>query len=128
MKNDDQKYQLTDEQKKAMRMLSEGISSVEVATVLMIDPETVWDWRHNNIAFMAAYNDAISDQHRAVSRKLADGREKAIERLVELVNHRDKNVALKAASILVRLDFPEPKGETDPQILENKMYMFGGFS
>ena len=126
MKNN-QKYQLTGEQKKAVRMLSEGVSSMEVATALKVDPETVWDWRHNDIAFMAAYNDAISDQHRAVIRKLADGRAKAIERLVELVNHRDKNVALKAASVLVRLDFPEPKGETDPQTLENKMYMFGGF-
>jgi hypothetical protein len=127
MKKRARKYKLTEEQEKAIRLLAEGHSSEETAVAVQVDPETLQTWRQTDIAFMAAYNYLIHDQHRVVMRKFADGRARAIERLAELVDHRDSRIALKAVSILMKMEFPQPIGETDPGKLEDSMRLFSGF-
>ena len=127
MKSNDRNYKLTVAQKEVVQLLAKGKSVSEAAAAAKLDAETIRQWYRKDIAFMAAYNDAISDHHRVVSRKLAEGKAKAFERLAKLVDDKDKGVALKAASVLARIDFPEPKGETDPEKLEASLNFFGPF-
>jgi enoyl-CoA hydratase/carnithine racemase len=114
-------YELTSQQVEALELLLAGETVTSTAATLGVARETVSRWRHNDPAFVAAYNEALQSAWEASYKRLLDARGKAIDKLAELLDNKDPGVSLKAAAALVKIDIPMPKGKTNPRAAERQI-------
>ncbi len=106
--NEMQMKTLNAKQRAAARLLASGESGIETAKALKIDPATLSRWRgipdfeHLSETYLASFEQEGIKRLQALK-----GR--AVERLADLLNHPNANVALKAAeAILSRSPAPNP--------------------
>jgi hypothetical protein len=107
-------YDLDPQQLQALDLLLLGKTINEAAAAVGVDRNTVSRWKRTDPGFIAAYNMALLSSWEASHKRLLDVRMKAIDKLEDLLDARDKSVALRAAAALVRIDIPKPTAHTDP--------------
>lgn len=120
-----QPYELTAQQVEALDLLLVGRTVTETAAALDVARETVSRWRNNDPAFQAAYNAALKSAYEATTARLLDGRARALDRLINLLDSEDEATALKAAAALLRVDTPQPRGDTDPASIDRYQRIIG---
>lgn len=90
---------LTAKQKKAIQMLIyDGLKKCEVAEKLNIDPHTVSRWLNPDItpAFVDAYDKELEKAASDRQRRYKSAAQKAVDKLVELLDSYNPNTALAA--------------------------------
>lgn len=90
---------LTAKQKKAIQMLIyDGLKKCEVAEKLNIDPHTVSRWVNSDItpAFVSAYEKELEKAAADRQRRYKSAAQKAVDKLVELLDNKNPNVVLAA--------------------------------
>ena len=118
-----QTQELTPQQVEALGLLLSGKTITDTAAALGVARETVSRWRHSDAAFEAVYNEGLRSAWEAGHVRLEEARDKAIARLVALMESDDPAVALKAAMALVRIDIPAPKGSVNPERIQLNNFM-----
>lgn len=113
---------MTDQQMKAIDSLVSGTTKTEAAAAAGCDRVTLWRWLTNDANFVAALNDRRNDLYEAGAMRLRNLAGQAIDVLETLLDSDNEGLRLRAAvSILKSValsDLQQPKGETDPEILE----------
>jgi len=100
---------LTPKQRAAARLLASGESGIETAKTLKIDPATLSRWRGlPDFERLSETYLATFEQEGVKRLKALKG--KAVEKLADLLNHPNANVALKAAEAILNRS-PAPKEE-----------------
>jgi Helix-turn-helix of insertion element transposase len=89
------------EQTKAIALLLQGKTTVEVAEALGFHRTTIYKWTVNDIAFITAYNVAKSELLSKALNLLANGLTAASNRAIELLNSQNEPVALRAAQAVI---------------------------
>lgn len=108
-------YDLDPQQLQALTMLLSGKTVTETAAALDVARETVSRWKHKDPAFQSAFADARIAAYEAEQTRLRDVRQKAFDKLEDLLDATNDDIALKAAVAVVKLPLDRPKGETDPE-------------
>ena len=97
---------LTPKQRAAARLLASGESGIETAKALKIDPATLSRWR-GLPDFERLSESYLSSFEQEGIKRLQALKGRAVEKLADLLNHPNANVALKAAeAILNRSPLP----------------------
>lgn len=112
-------YQLDAKQAKALDLLLMGKTVTEAAREIGVSRETVSRWRHKDPAFQAAYNAAMKSSWEACQAKLMKARLRAFDKLLEMIDSKDEEMAYKVCLMLIRLNINEPTGRVDPKWIDN---------
>jgi len=116
--NQQKDSELTADQAAALDLLLAGKTVTDAAATVGVARETVSRWRNNDPAFQAAYNAALQSAYDASQARLLEARNKALDRLADLVDSTDPAIALKAAGALLRVGVERPKGRVDAADIE----------
>jgi hypothetical protein len=116
-KNVKQNNKLNAQQAQTLALLLAGKTQRETAAALDIAEETISRWKHNDAAFIAAYNEGCQALYDASLVEMLELRRAAVKAIKEAVDddqprHADRR--LKAA--IAALKMPAPTiGDTDPK-------------
>jgi transposase len=96
--------QLDERQEQAIFLLLEGKQISEVAEELGVDRSTVYRWKQNNALFKKVMDKLKRSVWEAGESQLIHARLAAIDTVIELLDHEDARVKLKAIEIILRFD------------------------
>jgi len=100
--------ELSDAQQRAAEMLAHGQADVDVARQLDRHPQTVRRWRREPAvadAIIAAgerLDISLRERMSVLGSKVIEGKLRAIDALVEKLDHEDPDVVVKSAETLLR--------------------------
>lgn len=114
---------LTQQQENALALILQGQTDGEVAQAVGVTRQTVNGWRNRDAEFAAELNRRRQELWGAQEQRLRNLLEKAVDVLAEDLDGEDLKLRQGAAVHVLRAvglygATLEPKGETDPELLE----------
>ena len=95
---------LDERKERAIFLLLEGKTTSEAATELGVARSTVYRWKKNDALFNKELNRLKRSAWEAGESKLISARTAAIEAAIELLEHEDARIKLKAIDTILRFD------------------------
>lgn len=94
---------LTPQQEAAVRMMLDGKSDGEISQTLKMRRQTINGWRNHNMEFMLELKLKREQAWERQQEKLSQAVEKALDILMEYLEHEDEVVRFKTALFLLQL-------------------------
>ena len=125
-------YQLDEEklnerQEQAIFLLVEGKTTTEVAAAVGVDRSTVYRWKTGNALFIAELNRLKHSLWEAGENQLLAARTAALSAAMELLEHEDTRVRLKAIDMILRMKVPPARGPTSIQRAKERVEINQGW-
>jgi transposase len=125
-------YQLDEEklnerQEKAVLLLAEGKTSAEVAAEVGVDRTTIYRWKTGNARFIAELNRLRRSLWEAGENQLLSARTAALAAAMELLDHEDAKVRLRAIDTILRMKVPPANGPTSVRRAKDRVEINQGW-
>ena len=95
----DKTRQLSQEQLNAVEHIIQGKSDRAVAEAVGVARQTIWEWRNNDILFIATLNRERFELWKESRERLKDLAGQAVDVLEQQLGSEDPKIALAAASV-----------------------------